>query len=83
MADETQAQPPKPTLRTSTAITATDHGQVVVLASCTCLAIGISLSIARVYVRWPLNVLAGKDDVAYAVAMFAAVVQTAITVNAV
>ena len=83
MADETQASLPKPTLQTSTAITATDHGQIVVLASCICLAIGILLSIARVYVRWPLNVMAGKDDLAYAVAMCLATVQTAITINAV
>jgi hypothetical protein len=83
MADETQVPLPKPTLQVSTAITGTDHGQIVILASCICLAIGILLSIARVYVRWPLNVMAGKDDVAYAVAICLAIAQTAITVNAV
>jgi hypothetical protein len=83
MKDEMQAPLPKPTLQASTAITATDHGQIVVLASCICLAIGILLSIARVYVRWPLNVMAGKDDLAYAVAMCLATAQTAITINAV
>ena len=74
MENETQAHLPKPTLQTSTAITATDHGKIVVLASCIWLAIGIQLSIARAYVRWPLNVLAGKDDVAYAVAVLTAMV---------
>jgi len=38
---------------------------------------------ARVYIRWPLNVLAGKDDIAYAVSMFLAVIQTALTIDAV
>lgn len=38
---------------------------------------------ARIYVRWPLNVLAGKDDIAYAVSFFLAVVQTAVTIDAV
>lgn len=83
MTDEMQAPLPKPTLQASTVITATDHGKIVVLASCICLAIGILLSIARVYVRWPLNVMAGKDDVAYAVATCLATAQTGITVNAV
>lgn len=83
MADQTQAVLPRPTLQTSTAITATDHGQIVVLASLLCVAIGVLLSIARVYIRWPLNVLAGKDDIAYAVAMVTAAVQTAVTVSAV
>lgn len=83
MADQSQPAPPKPTLQVSTAITATDHGQIVVLAGWLCLAIGTLLSMARIYVRWPLNVLAGKDDIAYAVSFFLAVVQTAVTIDAV
>jgi hypothetical protein len=82
MADYSQPAPPKPTLQVSTAITATDHGQIVVLAGWLCLAIGTLLSMARVYVRWPLNVLAGKDDIAYAIS-FLTVVQTAVTIDAV
>lgn len=83
MADETQAAPPKPTLQVSTAINATDHGQVVVLAGWICLLIGIVLSAVRVYVRWPLNALAGKDDIAYTIAFLLAIIQTAITLDAV
>jgi hypothetical protein len=83
MADQSQPAPPKPTLRVSTAITATDHGQIVVLAGWLCLSIGTLLSMARIYVRWPLNVLAGKDDIAYAVSFFFAVIQTAVTIDAV
>lgn len=64
MADQTPTALPKPTLQTSTAITPTDHGQLVALASWLCMAIGTLLSMARLYVRWPLNVLAGKDDIA-------------------
>lgn len=83
MADQSQPAPSKPTLQVSTAITATDHGQIVVLAGWLCLAIGTLLSMARIYVRWPLNVLAGKDDTAYAISFFFAVVQTAVTIDAV
>ena len=83
MADQSQPAPPKPTLQVSTAITATDHGQIVVLAGWLCLTIGTLLSIARVYVRWPLNVLAGKDDIAYAVSFLLAAIQTAVTIDAV
>ena len=83
MADQSQPAPPKPTLLVSTAITATDHGQIVVLAGWLCLAIGSLLSLARVYVRWPLNVLAGKDDIAYTVSFLLAVIQTAVTIDAV
>lgn len=83
MADETQAAPPRPTLQVSTAINPTDHGQVVVLAGWICLLIGIVLSAVRVYVRWPLNALAGKDDIAYTTAFLLAIIQTAITLDAV
>ena len=75
--------PPKPTLQVSTAITTTDHGQIVVLAGWLCLAIGTSLSMARIYIRWPLNVLAGKDDIAYSVSVLFAFVQTAVIIDAV
>lgn len=83
MAGETKDASAKPTLQVSTAITATDHGQIVVLAGWLCLTIGTLLSIARVYVRWPLNVLAGKDDIAYTVSMVFAIIQTAVTIDAV
>ena len=83
MADQPQPAPAKPTLPVSTAITATDHGRIVVLAGWLCLAVGTLLSMSRVYVRWPLNVLAGKDDIAYAVSFFLAAIQTAVTINAV
>jgi hypothetical protein len=83
MSNQSRVAPPKPTLQVSTAITATDHGQIVVLAGWLCLAIGTLLSIARVYIRWPLNVLAGKDDIAYAISMLLAVIQTAVTIDAV
>lgn len=83
MADQTPTVLPKPTLQTSTAITPTDHEQIVALASWLCMAIGVLLSMARLYVRWPLNVLAGKDDIAYTIAILFAIAQTAIMVNAV
>ena len=83
MANQSQPAPPKPTLLVSTAITATDHGQIVVLAGWLCLAVGTLLTMSRVYVQWPLNVLAGKDDIAYAVSFFIAAIQTAVTINAV
>lgn len=83
MADQPQPAPAKPTLQVTTAITATDHGQIVVLAGWLCLAIGTVLSMARVYVRWPLNVLAGKDDITYAVSFLLAVIQSAVTIDAV
>jgi hypothetical protein len=38
---------------------------------------------ARVYVRWPLNVLAGKDDITYGISFVLAMVQTAVTIDAV
>lgn len=72
-----------PKLQVSDAVTATDHGKLVVLAAWLCLTAGILLSAARVYIRWPLNALAGKDDVIYAAAMALAIVQTAITLHAV
>ena len=83
MADQPQPAPSKPTLQVSTAVTATDHARIVVLAGWLCLAIGTVLSMARVYVRWPLNVLAGKDYIAYAVSFLLAVIQSAVTIGAV
>lgn len=72
-----------PTLQVSTAVTDTDHGQIVVLAAWLCFTAGVLLSAVRVYIRWPLNALAGKDDYAYAISFLLAIVQTAVTVNAV
>lgn len=66
MASATDVPPPKPTLQLSTAITETDHGQIVVLVAWLCFTAGVLLSMVRVYIRWPLNALAGKDDAAYA-----------------
>lgn len=68
-------------LQKSTAITATDHGQIVALAAWLCFTAGVLLSAVRVYVRWPLTALAGKDDIAYAVSMLFAIVQTAMTLD--
>lgn len=82
MADANAALP-IPKLQVSNAVTATDHGKLVVLAAWLCLTAGILLSAARVYIRWPLNALAGKDDVIYAVATALAIVQTAVTLHAV
>ncbi|KAM0702890.1 hypothetical protein Q7P35_010322 [Cladosporium inversicolor] len=83
MSSATDVPPPKPTLQLSTAVTATDHGQIVVLVAWLCFTAGVLLSLVRVYIRWPLNALAGKDDVAYAVSALLAIIQTAITINAV
>ena len=75
--------PPIPTLQLSTAVTATDHGQIIVLVAWLCFTAGILLSLVRLYIRWPLNRLAGKDDVTYAVSALFAIVQTSIVINAV
>jgi len=83
MSSATNVPPAKPTLQLSTAITATDHGQIVVLVAWLCFTAGVLLSLVRIYIRWPLNALAGKDDVAYAVSALLAIIQTAITINAV
>ena len=83
MSSATDVPPPKPTLELSTAVTATDHGQIVVLVAWLCFTAGLLLSLVRVYIRWPLNALAGKDDGAYAVSAILAIIQTAITINAV
>jgi len=83
MSSATNVPPPKPTLQVSTAVTATDHGQIVVLVAWLCFTAGLLLSLVRVYIRWPLNALAGKDDGAYAVSAILAIIQTAITINAV
>jgi hypothetical protein len=74
---------PIPTLRLSTAVTATDHGQIIALVAWLCFTAGILLSLVRLYIRWPLNRLAGKDDVTYAISALFAIVQTAITIHAV
>lgn len=83
MSSATDVPPPKPTLELSTAVTATDHGQIVVLVAWLCFTAGLLLSLVRVYIRWPLNALAGKDDGAYAVSAILAIIQTAVTINAV
>ena len=75
--------PPIPTLQLSTAVTATDHGQIIVLVAWLCFTAGILLSLVRLYIRWPLNRLAGKDDVTYAVSALFAIVQPSIVINAV
>jgi hypothetical protein len=75
--------PPLPTLKFSTAVTATDHGQIIALVAWLCFTAGILLSLVRLYIRWPLNRLAGKDDVTYAVSALFAIVQTSIIINAV
>lgn len=72
-----------PRLELSTAVTDVDHGQVVALAAWLCFTAGVLLSVVRVYIRWPLNALVGKDDYAYAVSFGLTIVQTAVTVNAV
>ena len=83
MSSAADVPPPKPTLQVSTAVTATDHGQIVVLVAWLCFTAGLLLSLVRVYIRWPLNALAGKDDGAYAVSAILAIIQTAVTINAV
>jgi hypothetical protein len=83
MSSATEVAPPIPTLKVSTAVTPIDHGQIIVLVAWLCFTAGILLSLARVYIRWPLNALAGKDDAAYTVSTLFAIVQTAITINAV
>ena len=83
MSSATGVPPPLPTLQLSTAVTATDHGQIVVLVAWLCFTAGILLSLVRVYIRWPLNALAGKDDATYAVSAILAIIQTAITIDAV
>ena len=83
MASATDVPPPKPTLQLSTAITETDHGQIVVLVAWLCFTAGVLLSMVRVYIRWPLNALAGKDDAAYAASALLVIIQTAITIKAV
>lgn len=83
MSEATESSPPMPTLQVSNAITATDHGQIVVLVAWLCFTAGILLSMVRAYIRWPLHALAGKDDVAYAVSTVFAIIQTAVTLTTV
>jgi len=83
MSSDTDAAPSIPTLQVSTAVTPTDHGQIIALVAWLCFTAGLLLSLVRVYIRWPLNMLAGKDDVTYAISALFAIVQTAITINAV
>ena len=73
-----------PTLEVSTAITATNQGQLVVVFAWLSLTAGILISAVRVYVRWPSsNSKAGKDDLACALSTALAFVQTAVTLSAV
>jgi hypothetical protein len=83
MSSSADNPPPIPTLQLSTAVTATDHGQIIALVAWLCFIAGILLSLVRLYIRWPLNRLAGKDDVTYAVSALFAIVQTSIIINAV
>jgi hypothetical protein len=83
MSSATDVAQPIPTLRFSAAVTPTDHGQIIVLVAWLCFTAGILLSLVRVYIRWPLNALAGKDDAAYAASALVAIIQTAITIDAV
>lgn len=83
MSDPTGVAPPLPTLLRSTAVTPTDHGQIVVLVAWLCFTAGILLSLMRLYIRWPLSALAGKDDLTYAISTLFAIIQTAITIHAV
>jgi hypothetical protein len=83
MSSATLSAPPIPTLQPSTAITPTDHGQIIALVGWLCFTAGVLLSLVRVYIRWPLDMLAGKDDITYATSALFAIVQTAITINAV
>jgi hypothetical protein len=83
MSDTTLSAPPIPTLQLSTAVTPTDHGQIIALVGWLCFTAGVLLSLVRIYIRWPLNMLAGKDDITYAISALFAIVQTAITINAV
>lgn len=83
MSSATDATPSILPLRLSTAVTATDHGQIIALVAWLCFTAGMLLSLVRLYIRWPLNRLAGKDDVTYAVSALFAVLQSAITINAV
>jgi len=72
-----------PTLEFSNAVTPTDHGQIIAVVAWLCFTAGVLLSLVRVYIRWPLSMLAGRDDVTYAVSALFAIVQTAITISAV
>jgi hypothetical protein len=69
-----------PALEVSTAITATDHGQLVVLFAWLSFTAGVLISAVRVQIRWrPSNSIAGKDDLACAISTGIAFVQTAVT----
>jgi hypothetical protein len=70
-----------PTLEVSTAITTTDHGQIVVVFAWLSFTAGVMISAVRMQVRWPSNSRAGKDDIACAVSTMVAFVQTAIVLN--
>jgi hypothetical protein len=72
-----------PTLEVSTAITPTDHGQIVVVFAWLSFTAGVMISAVRMQVRWPSNSRAGKDDIACAVSTMLAFVQTAIVLNTV
>lgn len=83
MSSPTDSAPPIPTLQHSTAVTPTDHGQIIALVAWLCFTAGVLLSLVRVYIRWPLSMLAGKDDITYAVSAMFAIAQTAVVINAV
>jgi hypothetical protein len=83
MADSTGTGNIVPTLEVSTAITATNHGQIVVVLAWLSFTAGVMISAVRMQVRWSSNSIAGKDDLACAVSTVIAVVQTAVILNTV
>jgi hypothetical protein len=83
MADSTGTGNAVPTLEVSTAITATNHGQIVVVFAWLSFTAGVMISAVRMQVRWPSNSIAGKDDLACAVSTVTAFVQTAVILNTV
>ena len=83
MADSIEASNAVPPLEISNAITASDHGQLVVLFAWLSFTAGVLISAVRVQIRWPSNSTAGKDDLACAISTGVAFVQTAIVLNTV
>jgi hypothetical protein len=83
MADSTGTGVAVPTLEVSTAVTATDHGQIVVVFAWLSFTAGVMVSAVRMQIRWPSNSVAGKDDLACAVSTVIAFVQTAFILNTV
>ncbi|KAK5698452.1 hypothetical protein LTR17_023656 [Elasticomyces elasticus] len=72
---------PIPTLIVSTAVTDTDHAKIVSVAGWLCMVAGVLCTLARIYIRWPLRLLSGWDDVLCLVATLVAVIQTAVVLR--